>query len=75
MQEYLFHALSRSGAPVAGSFRAFEDDAAAIRHGLSPAFPSGCDIWRRSRLVGRVCGPAEVRTSGAAVEASTARAA
>lgn len=75
MHEYVFHALNERRAPAADAMDAFEDDAAAIRHGLSSAFPHGCDIWRGGHLVGRVCGPAESEPSADILTASTARAA
>ena len=62
MDDYLFHALDPANAPAVDVILAFEDDAAAIRHALSPAFPHGCELWRNYRLLGRFCGPAPSQT-------------
>ena len=61
MQDYLFHALDEGGAPVGDVTLSFEDDASAILHGLGSAFPHGCELWCRFRLVGRFHGPAGAR--------------
>jgi hypothetical protein len=58
MQDYLFHRLDRAGASEVDVTLCFADDAAAILHALSPAFPQGCELWRQYRLLGRFCGPA-----------------
>jgi hypothetical protein len=57
MRDYLFHGLDPDGARAREITLPFEDDAAAILHALGPAFPHGCELWCRYRLLGRFCGP------------------
>lgn len=58
MRDYLFHGLDPDGARAREITLPFEGDAAAILHALGPAFPHGCELWCRYRLLGRFCGPA-----------------